>query len=71
MSQGVFFVLSTQAQQPIIDIDSVSDVELDTVEIIDFEPVLDWHLNPSTHIFPIIPQYRWTSEHDTDSQSDT
>lgn len=65
---GFFSGSSTQSQQPIIDIDAVSDAESDTVELIDSEAALD---QQSTHIIPIIPQSRRTSERDTDSQSDT
>ena len=60
-----FAGLSTQSQQPIIDIDAASDIELDTIELIDSEAALE------THTIPIIPQSRRTSECNTDSQSDT
>ena len=56
---------STQSQQPIIDVNAVSDVESDISEL---KAALG---QPSTHTIPIIPQSRQTSEHDTDSQSDS
>ena len=68
-----FFTGSSQSQvpsqQPVIDIDAASDIESDTIELINTpEAALD---QPSTHTIPIIPQSRRTSERDTDSQSDS
>ena len=63
-----FFSGSSTQSQPIIDVDTASDIESDIVELIESEAAPD---QPSTHTIPIIPQSRRTSERDTDSQSDT
>ena len=60
--------MSTQSQQPIIDIDAVPDIRLNTIELINLEAALD---QPLTHTIPIVPQSRQTSKCNTDSQSDT